>query len=70
MKPRYAIVDENAREKFEREWQLPYGYGNCVVSCDFDVVKRTYNKLHAGLAGYIIEKYENGIRETIYPEKV
>ena len=26
MKPRYAVVNEYERDKFEKEWQMPYGY--------------------------------------------
>ena len=27
MIPRYAVVNQYERDEFEKEWQLPYGYG-------------------------------------------
>ena len=32
MKPRYAVINEYERDMFEKEWQVPYGYGKCFVS--------------------------------------
>ena len=34
MKPRYVIIDEYERAKFEKEWQMPYGYSHCFISSD------------------------------------
>lgn len=30
----YAVVNEYERDKFEKEWQLPYGYKDCFITTD------------------------------------
>ena len=30
MKDRYVVVDEFERTTFEKEWQMPYGYGKAL----------------------------------------
>lgn len=34
MQPRYAIIDEYERQKFEKEWQMPYGYSHCFITTE------------------------------------
>ena len=34
MRPRYAIIDEYERAKFEKEWQMPYGYSHCFITTE------------------------------------
>jgi hypothetical protein len=34
MKPRYVVINQNERDSFEKEWQLPYGYGFCPIYYD------------------------------------
>ena len=36
MKPRYAIINEEARNEFEMEWQMPFGYATCEIFFSFD----------------------------------
>lgn len=31
MKNRYVVVDEFDRTTFEKEWQMPYGYGKALL---------------------------------------
>ena len=69
MKPKYAIVNEFERDTFEKEWQMPYGYGKCFVSTN---PKEAINQLHkyADLHGdtstFIVEKISEEGRELYY----
>lgn len=68
MKPRYAIINTEDRDEFERNWHLPYGYNNTLVSCNFDFVLNEFHKnFFDNDPNYVIEKYDNGIREVVYP---
>lgn len=33
MKTRYAVVNQKEKEKFEKKWEMPYGYNNCPKIC-------------------------------------
>jgi hypothetical protein len=62
MKPRYAVVDKEERDKFEREYQMPYGYGNIPIYFDLGKAINFRNKLTKKC---IIEEYDNGtVREV------
>ena len=69
MKPRYAIVNEYMRDKFEKEWQLPYGYGSCFVSINpqeaIDKLNE-YVRIHADSSVLIVEKISDEGRELYY----
>lgn len=62
MKPRYVIIDKSRRDRFEKEWQLPYGYGGCRIFLDaqdaVDELKRVGND-------FIIERHQDGIKEEL-----
>lgn len=65
MRPRYAVVDKEKRDSFEKEWQLPYGYGNCYVFLDpLDAIECRKNYLSDAYK-YIIEKHYDGIKEEM-----
>jgi hypothetical protein len=78
MKPRYAVVDKEERDKFEREYQMPYGYGNVPIYFDLqeavearkslvqeDVIIRKYIQAQFD-DNYIIEEYDNGrVKEIV-----
>jgi len=68
MEPRYIIIDRSKRDKFEREWQLPYGYNGCRIFSNLDEAKKYYKeipKMPVGKVDYIIESYANGLTEVI-----
>ena len=68
MKPRYIIIDQAKRDRFERRWQLPYGYSGCRIFSNLDEAIKYYkeiSKMPIGKADYIIESYENGVKEVI-----
>jgi hypothetical protein len=67
----YVIVDEVARAEFEKYFQLPYGYSQCII---FDTFKDAYEIVdgyHPTLKKrMIIERWESGEREIVYPEYI
>ena len=61
---RYAILNEEKRDKFEKEYQMPYGYGNCEIFDDVDVA---IDRFHFNYGeGWIIEEYNSNGRSTVY----
>jgi len=60
MKARYIIIDEEVRNGFEKEWQLPYGYSNCFITFDFEeAIYRLFD-------GESVEKVDEYGREIVY----
>lgn len=68
MKPRYVIVDEYERAKFEKEWQMPYGYSHCFISTDpREAIQYLENHYSEDETSVIIEKIsEGGYIELFY----
>ena len=68
MKPRYAIIDEYEREKFEKEWQMPYGYSHCFISNEAKTaIQWLENHYEESETTVIIEKIsEGGYIELFY----
>jgi hypothetical protein len=69
MKPRYAIVNEYERDNFEKEWQMPYGYGKCFVSTDPQAAVKQLEKyaaIHGDITTFIVEKISDEGRELYY----
>ena len=78
MKPRYVIVDEVEREKFEKRWHMPYGYADAriymnpvnAVNALNDIVE--LEKRHVHIMGspvssdLIVEKISKEGRELYY----
>jgi len=68
MKPRYVIIDEYERAKFEKEWQMPYGYSHCFITTEpQDAIRRLENHYEENETTVIIEKIsEGGYIELFY----
>jgi hypothetical protein len=67
MKPRFAVVDKLMRDKFEKKWQMPYGYGNCFVSTDPEEAIRYYEeRIPEYETTFVVEKFDVDGREVIY----
>ncbi len=68
MKPRYAIIDEYERAKFEKEWQMPYGYSHCFISSNpQEAIQWLENHYEDSETTVIIEKIsEGGYIELFY----
>lgn len=32
MIPRFVLVDEDEKQRFETKWQLPYGFSTCPIT--------------------------------------
>ncbi len=72
MKPRYVVIDEFERDKFEKEWQMPYGYFNESFNPTFDpkeaveYLKRLVNVGNVNPTTTIVEKISDEGRELYY----
>ncbi len=70
MKPRYAVIDQNERDNFEKEWQMPFGYNQCFVSFDPKEAVREIHYLVDQRAydpdDMIVEKIDEDGRELYY----
>lgn len=51
IKDRYGVVHNDNRIKFEKDFQIPYGYS--FVSFDYDEAKKECDKLGKG---YVVDK--------------
>ena len=61
MEPRYAIIDEYERAKFEKEWQMPYGYSHCFITTDpKEAIQRIERDSDYDGETVIIEKISEG----------
>lgn len=64
MKARYAILNEEERNTFEKENEMPYGYGSCEIFYDFE---QAVNHFHNNYGeGWVIEEVTTGGREVVY----
>ena len=71
MKPRYVIVNDLERTEFEKRWQMPYGYGKCLIFTDsrdaINVLEdHAANNPQIDTSEYIIEKITSEGREFYY----
>ena len=72
MKPIFAVVDDEARTKFEKEWQVPYGYSMCrifqnqkeaMINCSKFNKTRRKKELPQS---FCVEKLSDGFSEIIF----
>lgn len=69
MKPRYVVVCPSERDKFEKEWQMPYGYilsfptfnPHEAISLLYELVDKT-----GDVDKWIVEKISDEGRELYY----
>ncbi len=67
MKPVYVIIDERARNDFEKEWGIAYGYSDCEIFFDFEEAVIDFEEwVEEWENSYIIEKIDGEGRETVY----
>lgn len=72
MKPRYVVIDEYKRDQFEKEWQLPFGYGRGITLPTFDpqqAIQQLKTLVEAGMVDstvVIVEKISDEGRELYY----
>ena len=61
MEPRYVIIDEYERQKFEKEWQMPYGYSHCFITTEpQEAIHRLEKDSDYDSETVIIEKISEG----------
>lgn len=64
MKDRYVIVNEEERDEFEKENEMPYGYYSCEIFYDF---YEAVDHFHLNYGeGWIVEKFDSEGREKVY----
>jgi hypothetical protein len=64
MKPRYAIINELERDQFEKEYQIPYGYGNVDVFFDLEEALEEAEN-YTGDFGFVVEEISDGGRQVV-----
>ena len=72
MRPRYAVINQYLRDRFEKEWQLPCGYGGeqNIVTLDPQEAIRFLHDVGEDCAEnvneWIVEKISEEGRELYY----
>lgn len=68
MKARYAVIDEEERNWFEKEFQLPFGYSNCFVSLDLEeaIERMRIYKKNSSNVRWVVEKIDEDGKEIVY----
>ena len=67
MKERFAVVNEIERDKFEKDWHMPYGYAACYVTMDLEDAM-DFMETHYPIEelGWIVEEVSSEGRKTVY----
>ncbi len=64
---KYFIVNEDERNKFEKEYQVPYGYHTCPHFSDEELAIGYVEMLRTEKRDKtVVEKWENGNKEVVY----
>lgn len=63
MKPRYIVLNEMERDDFEKEYQLPYGYGMLDIYLD---IEEAMDEAEYFGVGYIVEEVSEDGRQAVY----
>ena len=63
MKPLYCVLNIRDRDEFEKEFQIPYGYGTSIIFEDFESAVK-YVDEHQQT--YSIVKVDLEGKETVY----
>ena len=66
MIPRYVIIDEEERDGFEKEYQLPYGYNNCFIAYSFEEAVMEMHFLMDQGQFLSVERIDGDGREIVY----
>jgi len=67
MRPVYVIIDEKARDDFEKEWCISYGYSESEIFTDFEEAVIDFEDfVDDWETNYIIERIDSEGRETVY----
>jgi len=66
MIPRFVIINISERNEFEKEYQLPYGYGDCPIFDDIDDAIRGLKSIPELYKGCAVEKIDDHGRDVVY----
>jgi len=67
MIPRFVVIDELARAKFEKKWHIAFGYGSCFVSDDIEeAIKYLDERIYDYETTFIVEKIDDNGKEMVY----
>ena len=67
MKPRFAVIDIEERDSFEKEYQIPYGYAASFVSFDMEeAINYLEDKYDESEVTMVVEKVDEDGREVVY----
>ena len=63
MIPKFAVLNVEKRTWFEKEFQLPYGYGHCFVTFDMDkAIRECKNKP----VNWVVERIDDKGKEIVF----
>jgi hypothetical protein len=68
MIPRFALIDIEKRNEFEKELQLPYGYGSVNIFDNFDDALAELKEYPTVYNGCSIERIDEDGREVVFIE--
>lgn len=64
MKDRFAVLDPNYRDLFEKKWQMPFGYGSCFISDNMVEAINHIKEING--VNLVVEKFNSDGREIVY----
>ena len=63
---RYAIIDPEVRDNFEKEFQIPYGYGSFQIFTDREEAVSAFKKIPTELRQTLkVERITDDAREFL-----
>lgn len=66
----YVVVDTEDRDKFEKENEIPYGYGGCWISHSLMQSIEYIDSLPTTMVGkMVVERWESGESEVVFEGK-
>lgn len=63
MKPLYCALSIKDRDEFEKEYQIPYGYGSSVIFEDFDGAVKYVDEINPKFS---VVKVDSEGKEIVY----
>lgn len=64
MKDRFAVLDIDYRNLFEKKWQMPFGYGSCYIAETLDEAINHIKEING--KNLVVERFNSDGREIVY----
>ncbi len=64
MKDRFAVLDPDYRDMFEKKWHMPFGYGSCFITDKLEEAIDHLNEING--ENFVVEKVNSDGREIVY----